>query len=169
MVMIQKFMKILYKLAGVIAGIIMGLMILSNVLGVIARYWFPHFTIVWVEEVSTLGLSFIVGFTLPVLWFERRHLEMDFITNVAPRQLLAMLNILINVFGIAGGVGAIYLGIISIQINRGYTLSILGFDESLRYIPIVILGVGFFLASLSNLIELIKGKGQYVEVMSQDV
>ena len=167
--MIQKFTKILCKLLSVIVGIMLGVMILSNVLEVIARYWFPDFTIIWVEDLSILGLFWIMALSLPVLWLEKKHLEMDVIAKVAPRKFLGILNILVNVVGMAGGVGAIYLGIKCVQVNRGYVLSVIGYDEALRYIPLIVLGAGLTLASLANLIEVIKGKGQYLcEEESQD-
>ena len=57
--------------------------------------------------------------------------------------------------GIILGIAYIIAGMRSISLNRGLVMSIIGFDEMWRYIPLVVCGVLLIAAAIFNLVEMI--------------
>lgn len=155
--MVDKILDGIVKTIQIILGIIILIMAGANVIQVITRY-FVSVQVMWVEDVSMLGLYWIFGLGTPMCWVLRKHLNMNaFEMKMSPKVRLALW-ILQNIVGIACGVGIIYLGAKCIEINAGFIMSTIGFDEAFRYYPLVACGI---LMIVVCVLLLIKSFGQW--------
>ena len=155
--MVDKILDGIVKTIQIILGIIILIMAGANVIQVITRY-FVSVQVMWVEDVSMLGLYWIFGLGTPMCWVLRKHLNMNaFEMKMSPKVRLALW-ILQNIVGIARGVGIIYLGAKCIEINAGFIMSTIGFDEAFRYYPLVACGI---LMIVVCVLLLIKSFGQW--------
>lgn len=155
--MVDKILDGIVKTIQIILGIIILIMAGANVIQVVTRY-FVSVQVMWVEDVSMLGLYWIFGLGTPMCWVLRKHLNMNaFEMKMSPKVRLALW-ILQNIVGIACGVGIIYLGAKCIEINAGFIMSTIGFDEAFRYYPLVACGI---LMIVVCILLLIKSFGQW--------
>ena len=155
--MVDKILDGIVKTIQIILGIIILIMAGANVIQVITRY-FVSVQVMWGEDVSMLGLYWIFGLGTPMCWVLRKHLNMNaFEMKMSPKVRLALW-ILQNIVGIACGVGIIYLGAKCIEINAGFIMSTIGFDEAFRYYPLVACGI---LMIVVCVLLLIKSFGQW--------
>lgn len=134
-----------------IAVLLVG-MVGSNVLQVITRY-FISFSIIWVEDVSIYALHWIIAFSMPLLWLMHEHMIMDIVDAWFPRRVLAVLDTVIDCFGVVFGVVLARKSWAAAMVNKGYVLSTLGYDEMWKYIPYVVAGVLLTLAAALNLAD----------------
>ncbi len=158
--MVDKILDGIVKTIQVILGIVILIMAGANVIQVVTRY-FVSVQVMWVEDVSMLGLYWIFGLGTPMCWVLRKHLNMNaFEMKMSPKVRLALW-ILQNIVGVAGGIGIIYLGAKCIEINSGFVMSTIGFDEAFRYYPLVACGI---LMIVVCILLLIKSFGQWKTV-----
>ena len=59
----------------------------------------------------------------------------------------------LDVFGIAVGIAMIYFGRLSQIVNTGFTQSVIGFDESFRYYPLIVGGALTVVAAIERIWE----------------
>lgn len=148
------------KTIQILLGLIILIMAGSNVIQVITRY-FISVQVMWVEDVSMLGLYWIFGLGTPMCWVLRKHLNMNALEmKLSPKVRLALW-IAQNIVGVAGGAGLIYLGAKCIEINAGFIMSTIGFDEAFRYYPLIACGV---LTIFVSVLLLIKSFGEWKTV-----
>ena len=138
-------------------------LILSNFLQMLARYFFS-FTVYWVEDISILGLYWVFGLGTPMAWLMGQHMEMDLISKRMSPTFQMVLNYIIQVVGIVFGICFIAFGRKSIRINKGFVMSIVGFDEMWRYVPVVVCGVLLTISAILNIIDLTIDKIKAKEV-----
>ena len=128
------------------------------ILQVVTRY-FVDVTIIWIEEISIYILSWMAAAGVPWMWLKDGHIRMDVLNIYLPKRVLYAMDLFINLMGIVMGVALARTGWITIGVNKGYTLSIVGIDEGFRYYPLVFCGVLFAACAAIKLIEQLKGKG----------
>ena len=137
-------------LQSLIAAMLFGLVAI-NVLQVFTRYVFD-IIVLWVEDVSTLSLCYMVSFGIPWLWLKKQHIFMDVLDIVVPERIIGIMKDAIEVIGFFSGLVLIYIAYVTINVNSGYIYSVLRYDEKLRYIPLMIAGVGLTVAALINIV-----------------
>ena len=84
---------------------------------------------------------------------------MDVLNVYLPKKVLYGMDLFINLMGIVMGIALVRTGLITIGVNKGYTLSIIGIDEGFRYYPLVFCGVLFAVCAALKLADQIRGKG----------
>lgn len=134
-------------------AVILGAMILINVAQVVCRYLLPSVSLWWSEDISILGILWITALGAPVAWLKKSNLIMDVISGFASEKILKILDVVIDVVGMLSGIGLIVVGRTAYLNNKGFVQSGLKFDESFRYIPVIVFGAGLFIAALLTLIQ----------------
>ena len=148
--------KIAKALMSVIAMGLFSLTVLA-VLQVVTRY-FVDVTIIWIEEVSIYILSWMAAAGGPWMWLKEGHIRMDVLNVYLPQTILYGMDLFINLMGIVMGIALVRTGWITIGVNKGYTLSIIGIDEGFRYYPLVFCGVLFSVCAALELAEQLNTK-----------
>lgn len=136
---------------GVMAAIVFVIVVI-NIVQVITRY-FISVTFTWSEDITLLGLLWMACIGVPMIWMTDGHLRVDLFSRILPKPVLQLNDWVIEVFGLATGAGLLWAGNIARTVNRGFVMSVIGFDESFRYIPLLFCGVGLIVATVLNLIE----------------
>ncbi len=155
----KSFADGLAKVLCYIIAVLLGAITVLNVLQVLARYAFPSFVIYWSEDVTVLVIFWIMCLGTPALWLQHGHLTMDILsTLVKNREFHWYIDLLINVVAFLCGIGMTYGGMVSIFVNRGIKGGALMLDESVRYLPLPVLGVGLAFAAIICVLELITEK-----------
>ena len=137
-------------LQSLIAILLFGDMLI-NVAQVFTRYVFD-IIFLWCEDISTLSLCYMVSFGIPWLWLKKEHVFMDVLDIVVPKKAITFLKDIIEVFGLVAGVVITIIGIRTTNVNAGYIYSMLRYDEKIKYIPLIITGIGLIVASVINII-----------------
>ncbi len=149
---LQKINDGICKVSGcIIALIILGLIVL-NFTQLVTRY-FVSVTFTWAEEVSVLSLIYAAAIGAPWVTLKRAHLKMDAADKLIPLPLKKVAYWVQHLLIFTTGVIFIVAGCITVDRNQGYVLSILGFDEAIRYIPIVLEGVLLVVAEIITFLE----------------
>ena len=137
-------------LQSLIAIMLFGVMAI-NVLQVFTRYVFD-IIVLWVEDVSTLSLCYMVSFGIPWLWLQKDHIFMDVLDIIVSKKVIDILKDIIEVAGLIGGIILTYIAVKTVSVNAGYKYSVLRYDEAIRYVPLLIAGIGMILASIINIL-----------------
>lgn len=148
--------KIAKALMSIIAMGLFSLTVLA-VLQVVTRY-FVDVTIIWIEEVSIYILSWMAAVGVPWMWLKEGHIRMDVLNVYLPQTILYGMDLFINLMGIVMGIALVRTGWITIGVNKGYTLSIIGIDEGFRYYPLVFCGALFSVCAALKLAEQLNKK-----------
>ena len=151
------FMKLLNKIEAVICatirlivGVIVFFMVGINVLQVVTRY-FVDKVITWIEDVSILSVLCIAALGVSYAWLKGEHLIMDITDELYPVKLKKALWIICQLVAVVAGVKLAQLGIYNAELNLGVKATGLRYDESLRYIPLIVCGVLLAVAAVINL------------------
>ena len=151
------FMKSLNKIEAVICatirlivGVIVFFMVGINVLQVVTRY-FVDKVITWIEDVSILSVLCIAALGVSYAWLKGEHLIMDITDELYPEKLKKALWIICQLVAVVAGVKLAQLGIYNAELNLGVKATGLRYDESLRYIPLIVCGVLLAVAAVINL------------------
>lgn len=163
----EKIRKLIVKYTQIILGAVIFVMIFSNFVQMITRY-FINMTVVWVEDVSVLGLYWLFGLGVPMAWLMGAHMEMNILEKFMNDRFKLVISYITQGLGIALGVLYIVAGARSISLNKGYVMSIVGFDEMWRYIPIVVCGVLLICAAIFNTVEMIFLHGKTLDTIADD-
>lgn len=132
-------------------------MVLINVLQVITRY-FVAVTIIWVEDASVYALHWIIAGAMPMLWLSRSHMIMDVADTWFSAKILKMLDFLTQLSGLLFGLIFAWKSYCAVVVNRGYILSVLGYDEMWKYVPYVVAGCLLSCAAAINIAEVFMDK-----------
>ena len=76
---------------------------------------------------------------------------MDITDEIYPDKVKKVLWVICQIVAIVAGVKLVQLGIYNAQLNLGVKATGLQYDESLRYIPLVVCGVLLAIAAIINL------------------
>ena len=90
---------------------------------------------------------------MPMCWLLKDNIIMDVAENIFPRKVIHVFEALAEVFGVIVGVCMTIKAYHSVRVNKGYVLSVLGYDEMWKYIPYVVAGVGLTFAAVYNIVE----------------
>lgn len=155
MLMLQKIEdRICFVLQALIGAILLVLVVL-NCVQVVTRY-FVSVVIVWLEEATILGVYWMAAFGIPLLTFKDEHLLMDITGKILPGWLKTAVEWAILAFSGVAAVGFIACGSLAYSINKGFSSSIIGFDESFRYVPLIVLGILMSVAVVFRVVNTIK-------------
>ena len=149
---IQKIESIICKVIELIISLILGFMVVAMTLQVVTRY-FVAVQVTWVEDVSVLCIQWITGLGVPLAWFKGTHLEMDITNNLYPEKVKKTLYIILQVVAVYASIQLIKLGNYSYELNKGFTESAVGYDESFRYVPLIICGYLLLIAASFKFLE----------------
>lgn len=141
-------------LCAIIAIILLGLVGI-NVVQVATRY-FISVTVTWVEDISILGILWIAAIGVPVAWFKGQHLIMDITDKFYASWLKEACWWILQIVGAISSYSLIDMGIYTMELNRGFIATAVGYDEALRYLPLAVCGVLLGLAVLFSIIEKIR-------------
>ena len=122
-----------------VMGIILLAMIVTNFVQMVTRY-FISVTVVWVEDFSVLGLYWLFSLGVPMAWLMGAHMEMNILEKVMSKTFKRVIQYLTQGAGVAIGVLFIRAGMRAYNLNKGRVMSIMGFDEKWRYIPLIVCG-----------------------------
>ena len=131
--------KIVFVLQ-LVMGLILLAMIVANFVQMVTRY-FISVTVVWVEDFSVLGLYWLFSLGVPMAWLIGAHMEMNILEKAMSDKFKRVIQYLTQIAGIAIGILFIRCGKRAFDLNKGRVMSIMGFDEKWRYIPLIVCGV----------------------------
>ena len=125
-------------------------MVSINVLQVVTRY-FVDKVITWIEDVSILGVLCIASLGVAYAWFKGEHLAMDITDELYPEKLKKVLWVICQIVAVVAAIKLVQLGVYNAKLNLGVKATGLQYDESLRYIPLIVCGVLLAVAAVINL------------------
>lgn len=126
--------------------------LVMNVVNVIIRY-LTDASFVYTEDVTVISMLWIMGLGISVGWMNREHLLINVIDNFLNEKGMAILLFIQDILGVGAGVMMVILGRMAQKLNTGFVQSVIGFDESFRYIPVLVGGVLLTLSALVCVIE----------------
>lgn len=144
--------KIIFVLK-VLSSICLVVMVMINVVQVLTRY-FIHVSFIWAEDISIYLLHWIVAFSISLLWLVKDHMIMDVSNAILPKKVLDALDVVIEVFGVVFGIVFTKMSLKAAIVNKGYVMSIAGYDEMWKYIPYVVGGALLVVSAVINLWEM---------------
>ncbi len=154
---IKKCEKVICLILQIIIGAILVGLVGINVLQIITRY-FVSKVITWTEDVSILGILWIAALGVPYAWFKGEHLEMDVTDRIYSEKMKTILWWVCQFVCVVASIKLVQLGLYNCKLNVGVKATALGYDESLRYLPLIICGVLLGLASVFKIAEGILAK-----------
>lgn len=137
-----------------IMGILLLAMILANFIQMVTRY-FINMTVVWVEDFSILGLYWCFALGMPLAWLLNAHMEMNILEKILSEKVKLVISYLVQLSGVVFGVLFVRAGVRAISLNKGYVMSIIGFDEMWRYVPLVVCGVLLIFSAIFTCTDMI--------------
>lgn len=155
---IEKIEHVVCTVLDAIIAVILGVMILIFVAQVVCRYALPDVTLWWAEDLCILGVLWITALGAPNAWLKKSNLVMDIISSWANKLFLKCSDIIIDIVGMLAGIGMAFAGKIAYSNNIGFVQSGLRYDESFRYVPIIVFGVGVAFAAFLTLLKLLAKK-----------
>ena len=150
--MLEKTKKAICLTCKIIITVILVGVTAMTVFQVFSRYLFKHYYYPR-EELSVIALIYAVGFGVPWMWLERSHISMDAIDNILTEKGKKILTFIINILALFVGGCLTWSGIKAVKVNHNFVYTTLGIDESLRYVPLVIMGVMLIVSTVIVLIE----------------
>ena len=148
--LLNKIETVICTIIEFLVGIIVVFMVGINILQVVTRYFVDQI-ITWIEDVSILGVLCITSLGVAYAWFKGQHLMMDITDGIYPEKLKKVLWIVCQIVAVAAGIKLVELGVYNAQLNVGVKATGLQYDESLRYIPLIVCGALLTIASAVNL------------------
>jgi len=133
-------------------AILCTVILVMNVVNVIIRY-LTDASFVYTEDVTVISMLWIMGLGISVGWMNREHLLINVIDNFLNEKGMAILLFIQDILGVGAGVMMVILGRMAQKLNTGFVQSVIGFDESFRYIPVLVGGVLLSLSALVCVIE----------------
>ena len=155
--MINKFRKIY---CGILQGFIAGavaVLIVVNAWQVITRYLVAK-TVLWTEDFSVLTMLWMGAAAFGWLWASHRMLSMDLASMFLPERVLRVFDWILEILGLVIGPGMAFVGAHAYITNSGFVVSMIGFDEKIRYMPLIAAGILITISTVLRICEL-KGIG----------
>lgn len=138
--MIEKIETLVFRICLVISVVLLITITLFALMQVIGRYIF-HNTFFWVEEITGIILGWMFALGAPMLWIKRDHIKMDAIDRFFSAKTRKVWDAAIDVIAIFIGIIFCIGGIRALKLNTGYSISMLRYDESLRYYFVPVFGI----------------------------
>lgn len=156
--MLQKIKKAVCFLFGTICTLLLVTITIFALMQVGGRYLFRR-TFFWVEDVSALILGGMVAFGVPWVWLLSDHIAVDMIDAVLPKTVRAVWDNVIQFIAIGVGAVLIRSGLGGVRQNMGFSISMLRYDESIKFYFVVVLGILLiFAACLTLLLRFQEGR-----------
>lgn len=149
---VTKIDNAVYTFIAWICGFLVFAMVLFNCIGLSARYFFT-IPAAWVNDLSLLCLLTNTLLGASVAWSKGQHLVLDLFDRLYPDRVKRFFWWISQFIMIAAGVKLISLADYNAQLYKGMTLSLLGYDESLKCRIIGIGGGLLLLAAVFKVVE----------------
>ncbi len=108
---------------------------------VVLRYAFAA-SLLWVEEVSVMLLSWMAWLGAIQLWLDRGHLLVDLLPKERAAGLRNAIAIGVNALAIVGGIALAIVSMETLTAFGGIEMGSLEIDASIKYYPVVAGGIG---------------------------
>ena len=157
--MLKKISQGIYTLCMSVCVVILIVITAFALMQVCGRDIFHH-TFFWVEEITTMLNGWIVALGTPALWLKSEHISMDAVLSILPAKVAHVWEMIIQVIAIAVGGVLFAAGIKALRLNSGYSISMLRYDESLKFVFVPVLGILLMICAALVLAELIVSGGR---------
>ena len=137
---IRSYRKYGCRTAYVIAASLLFFMTALAFAQLIARYWFKT-NFLWGNEVTIFCLTYIIAIATPMLYLEHDYVIMDLLSGKLSKKADACNMIAVDAVTVIVAVILTWSGIKAALLHRGFHTSYLGYDESVRYYFVIVLGV----------------------------
>ena len=149
---IQKVKDLYTKAMVSFCAVICWIILLINVFQVLFRYLFK-IGFVFTEDVTVIGMLWIMSVGISIGTLHHEHMMINVIDSIVSPKVLDVIKFIVDIILVFFGIGMVYFGRLSLVANKGFTQSMLGFDESFRYLPVVVGGVFQFFAGIECVLE----------------
>ena len=149
---LEKFKKIYTDIIVWLCAAVCMVILWINVVNVILRY-LTDISFIYTEDVTVMGMLWIMGVGVSVGWWNREHLLINIIDSFLSPKALEVLMFALDFVGVAAGILLFHFGRMTASINKGLKTSLIGFDESLRYWPVIVGGALLTVAAVCCIIE----------------
>ena len=150
--MIEKIETWFYRICTLISVAILLSITVFALMQVLGRYVFHH-TFFWVEEITAIELGWLVAMGAPMMWLKNGHIVMDAIDQFLPEKGRRIWDCVIQCIAIAIGLVFAVAGYRALKLNSGYSISMLRYDESVRYVFVPVMGILLSLAACIRLVH----------------
>lgn len=138
--MLVKIRKKLGDCLEILCALLLITITILALMQVCGRYIFSH-TFFWVEEVTALLIGWMVAMGVPSMWLKGEHLSVDVIGAILPDRVNAVWNVIIQIIAVCVGIVVTYSGIRAWKQNMGYSISMLRYEESVKFYWIPVMGI----------------------------
>lgn len=149
---LQKIKDVYTKVVITLCAVICWVILLINVFQVLFRYLFK-IAFVFTEDVTVIGMLWIMSLGISIGTLHHEHLMINIIDTIVSEKVLNVIKFVVDIVLVFFGFGMIFFGRLSLLANKGFTQSMLGFDESFRYLPVVVGGFFVILAGIECILE----------------
>lgn len=126
---------------------------------VVLRYAFAA-SLLWVEEVSVMLLSWMAWLGAIQLWLDRGHLVVDLLPAGRAAGLRHAIAIGVNALAVVGGIALAIVSTETLTAFGGIEMGSLEIDASVKYYPVVAGGIGLAAAGGIELWRLLSRSGK---------
>lgn len=107
----------------------------------------------WADEVTVFCLTFMIAFCAPMLWIDHDNINMDlFGSKLSPKVDFAWM-CAIDGISLAAALLLVYSSVQAALLHRGFVSSYLGYDESVRYLFVIVFSVLLSVTTFLTLVE----------------
>ena len=121
---------------------------------VVLRYAFAA-SLLWVEEVSVMLLSWMAWLGAIQLWLDRGHLVVDLLPEKRAARLRPAIAVGVNGLAVVGGIALAFVSMETLTAFGGIEMGSLEIDASIKYYPVVAGGIGLAAAGAVELWRLL--------------
>ncbi len=153
--MIEKIEKAKEIYTRIVVGIsaVICMIILLTYLGNVCIRYFTKWAFKYTEDITVIGMLWIMCLGLSVGWINREHLVINVIDKFLHARGMKILNLFLDILGVVGGIVITYFSFLSKKFNTGFVQSVIGFDESFRYWPLIVGGILLSITSLASVVS----------------
>ena len=149
---LKRFKKLFTDTLVSICAALCTVILVINVVNVVVRY-LTSASFTYTEDITVISMLWIMGLGVSVGWINREHLLINLIDQFLSPRGMERLLLFQDIVGVAAGVAMIWLGRMSQAANTGFVQSVIGFDESFRYWPVLVGGGLLIVAALECIAE----------------
>lgn len=149
---IDVFRKYFSKISYTLSATILLFMTCLQFFQIFYRYIFGS-VFIWSSDIIIFSITTSIALAIPPLWLEHADVTMDLITEKLSSKANFILSCLVDLICIFMAAIIAYAGIVAVIMHRGYSTSILRYDDSLDYVFVIYIGVMLFIVAILSLIE----------------
>lgn len=153
---LKRFKKLFTDTLVSICAALCTVILVINVVNVVVRY-LTSASFTYTEDITVISMLWIMGLGVSVGWINREHLLINLIDQFLSQRGMERLLLFQDIVGVAAGVAMIWLGRMSQAANTGFVQSVIGFDESFRYWPVLVGGGLLIVAAAECIAERLAG------------